>query len=163
MTIIIVPCEAKVAARLAGFGSVAMLDYLQRSGVFIASRKDGKRRGRKRRYDFRDILVLKAIKRLLDSGASVSNLKKSLATFQKMKWSADEASLEDKDGIIRYLIVSGESVYLKKDPNIIVDMCKDGQLTFSFIIDLDNLHTELRGAMGLKVVEQSEFTFPEVA
>ncbi len=80
-----------------------------------------------------------------------------------MKWSADEASLEDKDGIIRYLIVSGESVYLKRDPNIIVDMCKDGQLTFSFIIDIDNLHTELRGAMGLKVVEQSEFTFPEVA
>ncbi|MBL8649902.1 MAG: MerR family transcriptional regulator [Sphingopyxis sp.] len=162
MTIIIVPCEAKVAAKLAGFKSVAMLDYLQRSGVFVASRKDGKRRGKKRRYDFRDILVLKAIKRLLDSGASVANLKKSLSNFQKMKWSADETSLEDKEGVVRYLVVSGDSVYLKKDPNILIDMCKSGQLTFSFIIDLDNLHTELRGDMGLKVVEQPEFAFPAV-
>ena len=160
MTTIIVPCEAKVAAKLAGFKSVAMLDYLQRSGVFIASRKDGKRRGKKRRYDFRDILILKAIKKLLDSGASVSNLKKSLTSFQSMKWSADEASMGDREGIIRYLIVSGESVYLKKDPNILIDMCKNGQLTFSFIIDLDNLHTELRADMGLKVIEQPELAFP---
>lgn len=162
MTIIIVPCEAKVAAKLAGFKSVAMLDYLQRSGVFIASRPDGKRRGKKRRYDFRDILVLKAIKRLLDSGASVSNLKKSLSIFQKMKWSADEASMEDKEGIIRYLVVSGDTVYLRRDPNILIDMCRDGQLTFSFIIDLDNLHTELRRDMGLKVVEQPEFAFSAI-
>jgi len=105
--------------------------------------------------------VLKAIKRLLDSGASVANLKKSLAEFQKKKWSADETTLENADGIIRYLIVSGDSVYLRKDPDTIVDMCRQGQLTFSFIIDLENLHNELRVSLGIPVVEQPALPFLE--
>ncbi|WP_141237161.1 MerR family transcriptional regulator [Sphingopyxis sp. GW247-27LB] len=161
MTIIFESFPAKKAAELAGFNTVAMLDYLQRVGVFVPRRRDKKTRGKRRAYEFRDVLVLKAIKRLLDSGASVSNLKRSLSQFQKMKWSADEATLEDAAGVIRYLIVSGNSVYLRKDPDMIVDLCRKGQLTFSFIIDLDNLHTELRGDLGLKVIEQPELKFPD--
>lgn len=161
MTSLFETCDSRRAAQLAGFKTVAMLDYLQRSGVFVARRPGGKRRGKGRKYDFRDILVLKAIKRLLDSGASVANLKKSLAEFQKKKWSADETTLEDADGIIRYLIVSGDSVYLRKDPDTIVDMCRQGQLTFSFIIDLENLHNELRVSLGIPVVEQPALPFLE--
>jgi DNA-binding transcriptional MerR regulator len=160
MTIITDSFDARQAARLCGFKSTAMLDYLQRSEVFVAKRKDGKRRGKGRRYDFRDLLVLKAIKRLLDSGASVANLKKSLAEFQNKKWFADPVTLEDRDGIIRYLIVSGDSVFLKRDPDMIVDLSRKGQLTFSFIIDLENLQTELRKDLGLPVIEQQELAFP---
>jgi DNA-binding transcriptional MerR regulator len=163
MTIITDSFDARRAAHLCGFKSTAMLDYLQRSGVFVAKRRDGERRGKGRRYDFRDLLVLKAIKRLLDSGASVANLKKSLAEFQNKRWFADPASLGDKDGIIRYLIVSGDSVLLKRDAGVIVDLSRQGQLTFSFIIDLENLHTELRKDMGLPVIEQTELVFPKRA
>lgn len=161
MTMILESFSARKAAELAGFNTVAMLDYLQRVGVFVPRHRDKKKRGKGRAYEFRDVLVLKAIKRLLDSGASVSSLKKSLSQFQKMKWSADEVTLEDAAGVVRYLIVSGDSVYLRKDPDMIVDLCRKGQLTFSFIIDLDNLHTELRGDLGLKVVEQPELKFPD--
>lgn len=160
MTIINDSFDARRAAELCGFKSTAMLDYLQRSEVFVAKRKNGKRKGKGRRYDFRDLLVLKAIKRLLDSGASVANLKKSLVEFQNKKWFADPAMLEDRDGVIRYLIVSGDSVLLKGDPGMLVDLSKKGQLTFSFIIDLENLHSELRKDLGLKVIEQEELAFP---
>ncbi|WP_397602532.1 MerR family transcriptional regulator [Sphingorhabdus sp.] len=156
MTIITDSFDARRAARLCGFNSPAMLDYLQRSGVFLAKRKEGEKRGKGRRYTFRDVLILKAIKRLLDSGASVANLKKSLNEFQNKKWFADPAMLEDKHGVIRYLIVSGDSVFLKQSADVIVDLSKHGQLTFSFIIDLENLHTELRKDLGLAVVEQAE-------
>jgi DNA-binding transcriptional MerR regulator len=155
--------SAKKAASLCGFGSVAMLDYLQRTGIFVPNAARKKQRGKSRSYSFRDLLVLKAIKRLLDSGASVANLKTSLEEFQKRKWTADVVSLEDKDGIIRYLIVSADSIFLKKDANTLIDLSHKGQLTFSFIVDLDNLHSELRKDMGLKVVEQQELDFLKVS
>jgi DNA-binding transcriptional MerR regulator len=140
---------AKRAQELCGFQSVAMIDYLQRSGVFVPKRTNGKRKGKGRRFEFRDLVVLKALKRLLDSGASVANLKKSLTEFQKLKWSADPATLEDAAGVIRYLIVSGEHIYLQKDAETLVDLSKKGQLAFSFIIDLESIRLELREGLGL--------------
>jgi MerR HTH family regulatory protein len=159
MTIIKDRFSAEEARILCGFQTVAMIDYLQRSGVFSPRLKREKRKGKGRRFEFRDLLVLKAIKRLLDSGASVANLKKSLIEFQNMKWFSDPAILEDKVGVIKYLVVSGESVFLRSDPDILVELSRSGQLTFSFIIDLENLHTELRRDMGLPVVEQPELQF----
>lgn len=138
------------AAELAGFKSVAMLDYLQRSGVFHPTGRRGARgRGKQRRYEFRDILVLKALKRLLDSGASVANLKRALSQFQKTKWSADPVTLEGPEGVVRYLIANGESVYLVKDAETLVDLSRSGQMVFSFIIDLEVLRGELRTSLGL--------------
>ena len=157
MTTILQSWDAKGAAALSGFNTVAMLDYLQRSGVFEPKGVKGTRgRGKGRRYTFRDILVLKAIKRLLDSGASVAFLKKSLIEFQSKKWHSDPTVLEDSNGIVRYLIASEMQVLLVSSPDVIVDLSKKGQLTFSFIVDLDNLHSELRESLGLAVVRQEE-------
>lgn len=149
MTNIFDTYTAKEAARLTGFQSVAMLDYLQRSGIFLPRRRKLKRRGKERKYEFRDLIVLKAINRLLDSGDSVANLKKSLIEFQKIKWSADPVTLENSEGIIKYLLVSGDSVYIRRDAETLVNLSKSGQLTFSFIIDLENLWAELRKDLGL--------------
>lgn len=149
--------SAERARELCGFQSVAMIDYLQRSGVFTPVGHRKKRRGRGRRFEFRDLLVLKAIKRLLDSGASVANLKKSLIKVQDLNWISDPTTLEDKEGIIKFLIVSHDSIYLKRDADMIIDLSKNGQLTFSFIIDLDLLHAELRTSLGLKNLQQELF------
>lgn len=150
MTNIFESFDAPRAVSLTGFKSVAMLDYLQRSGVFHPRGRRGKAgRGKKRRYEFRDLLVLKAIKRLLDSGASVASLKVALSEFQKLNWTADPVTMEDKTGVIRYLIASGDSVYLAPDPEFIVDLSKRGQLAFSFIIDLEQLRGELREGLGM--------------
>jgi DNA-binding transcriptional MerR regulator len=148
--------SAKKAQELCGFESVAMIDYLQRSGVFVPLQKKGQRKGKGRRFEFRDLVVLKALKRLLDSGASVACLKKSLTEFQKLKWSADPATLEDPNGIIRFLVVSGEHVYLRKDAETLIDLSKSGQLAFSFIIDLESIWSELRDGLGLPKL-QPEF------
>lgn len=114
MTIISDKYDPKQAAKLSGIKSVPMIDYLQRTGVFVPQIARERHKGKKRGFTFKDLLVLKAIKRLLDSGASVALLKKSLVKFQKARWTADPVTLEDPLGIIRYLFVSGENVYLKK-------------------------------------------------
>lgn len=150
MTDILRSFSAKEAAQFVGFGSVAMLDYLQRSKVFYPLGKRGARgRGNQRRHEFRDLLVLKAIKRLLDSGASVANLQKALTNFQKINWSADPVTMEGPEGIIRYFIASQEQIYLVRDANTLVEMSRSGQLAFSFIIDLEKLRGELRDSLGL--------------
>lgn len=141
--------DAARARDICGFKTIAMIDYLQRSGVFVPQKKDGKRRGKGRRFEFRDLVVLKAIKQLLDSGASVAVLKKSLAEFQKMKWSADPVTLEDPDGVIRFLVVSCGNIFLRKDALALIDLSSSGQLAFSFIIDLESIRQTLRRNLGL--------------
>lgn len=140
--------SARRAADLCGFKSVAMLDYLERSGVF-ARRRGEKRRGKGRRYTFRDLLVLKVIRALLENGASVASLRASLVEFQHWKWKAEPTVLEDELGGLRFLIASGKSIYFAKSADILVDLSNKGQLAFSFILDLDKLHGELCRDMGL--------------
>jgi DNA-binding transcriptional MerR regulator len=147
--------KGRKAAALSGFKTVAMLDYLQRSGVFEPTGQRGLRgRGRCRTYTFRDVLVLKALKRLLDSGVSVAALRDPLQRFQRRSWLANPSTIEDKDGPLRYLIASNEQVDVVRNPDKIVELSRQGKLTFSMIIDLENLHIELREAMGMKVVKQ---------
>lgn len=140
--------SAHEAKEICGFRTVAMLDYLERSGVFARSDR-GTGRGKKRRYNFRDLLVLKVIKALLDNGASVASLKKSLKEFQQWKWRAEPTVLEDKTGGLRYLVASGKSVYFAHSTEVLVELSNRGQLAFSFILDLDKLHRELCGDLGL--------------
>jgi DNA-binding transcriptional MerR regulator len=135
------------AVRHCGFRSVAMLDYLERTGIFVRSQP--KRRGKRRRYNFRDLLVLKVINTLLENGASVASLKKGLEEFQHWRWKAEATVLEDKDGGLKYLIASGNNFYLAHNTDVLVDLSNRGQLAFSFILDLDRLHRDLCGEIGL--------------
>src|SRR5688572_6337120 len=68
--------SAKEAAHVAGF-TVQMLDYLEREGVFEREQArtealaKARHHGTRRRYDFRDLIVLRAISGLLEKGVSV--------------------------------------------------------------------------------------------
>lgn len=152
----IMAVDAKRAAAVCGFESVAMLDYLQRSKVFIPAQRKG-RRGRGRRYEFRDLMILKTIAALLKNGASVAALRKSLQEFQKKKWSADQASLENDDGPLKYFVASGDSIFFAKTRDSLFDLTKSGQMVFSFVVDLDRLHGELCRDLGLPTL-QGELT-----
>lgn len=123
-----------------------MLDYLERTGVFL--RSDPKRRGKRRQYGFRDLLVLKVIKSLLDQGVAVHTLKSALEEFQRWKWRAEPSVLEDKDGGLRFLIASAGAVYFAHSADVLVELSKGGQLAFSFVLDLDKLHKDLCEDLG---------------
>lgn len=135
--------DTRTVAQLCGFGSVAMLDYLERSGVFVPERRREKGKGRRRRYTFRDVLILKAIAAVLRNGASVASLKDALVGLQRIQFRAEETVLEDKAGPLRHLVVSGSRIYLCRSRDELVDLAMGGQMTFSFVIDLDQLHSQL--------------------
>jgi len=156
MTILIESLDAKRAAAVCGFESVAMLDYLQRAKVFVPAKRKN-RRGKGRRYEFRDLIILKTISALLKNGASVSALRKSLQEFQRKKWSADQVTLENDDGPLKYFVASGDSVFFAKTKDNLFDMTKEGQMVFSFVVDLDRLHKELCRDLGLPTL-QGELT-----
>jgi len=139
--------SAKRAAKICGFGSVAMLDYLERSGVFVRSERKEGRRGKGRRYNFRDLLILKVLSSLLNNGASVSTIKQSLQQFQTDKWKADRGNLGFDDGPLKYLMVSNGKVLYAKSSETLYDLNDKGQMVFSFIVDVDRLHSELINAL----------------
>ncbi len=153
MTIIIDSANARKAARVCGYDSVYMLDYLQRSGVFVPSDRKGQKRGKGRRYDFRELVVLKTISELLRNGASVAALKKSLLAFQKAKWDADKTSLQHEGEAVRYFVVSAGQIYFAQSKDTLFDLSKDGQMAFSFVVDLDRIHTEVRNGLSQEVFE----------
>lgn len=135
--------DARTVIRICGFGSVAMLDYLERSEVFRPQKKRTKNRGKKREYNFRDVLVLKTISTLLQNGATVSNLKNALSSLQTLPWKAEPAVLEDSQGALRHLVVSGGKIYFSRNNEELVDLTSGGQLSFFFILDIDKIHSDV--------------------
>ena len=144
--------SARRAAEICGFRSVAMLDYLERSGVFVRSTSKEKRRGRGRRYNFRELLSLKVIAKLLEHGASVSALKKALLEFQREKWTADRANLGYGEQTIRYLVVSSGRIMFADSRNNFFELTNEGQMVFSFVVDFDRLHSELCTALDQTIM-----------
>ena len=140
--------NAKAVKEICGFGSVAMIDYLERSGVFIPQIKRRKVRGKPREYTFRDVLILKTISTLLENGASVAKIKIALEKLQSYRWKADPAVLEHGPGSIRHLVFSGGNFYFPKDRDQLIDLTFNEQLTFSFVLDLDRLHAVLQSEWG---------------
>jgi hypothetical protein len=57
--------SAREASKLAGFDTAMMLNYLERSGTFERELSGPKHHGKKRQYTYRDLVVLRAINRLL--------------------------------------------------------------------------------------------------
>lgn len=119
------------AAELAGFRSAMMVDYLCRSGIIIPSARGAPGRGRSRLYLFGDIVLLRALCRLLKSGLPVSRLK---AALRKLK--RNFKGLDPTRTLQRYLITDGVSVYLDDNPNCLTNLNSDGQMEFAFIVDI---------------------------
>src|SRR5690606_12716034 len=59
------------------------LDYWARTGLVVPSIRDASGPGTQRLYSFRDIVVLKVVKRLLDAGVSLQNIRKAIETLRR--------------------------------------------------------------------------------
>ena len=68
---------------------------------------------RQRLYSFRDIVVLKVVKRLLDAGVSLQNIRKAIETLRSR-------GVDDLAGIT--LISDGTTVYECRSPEEVVDL-----------------------------------------
>ena len=125
-----------VACTAAGI-SYRQLDYWARTGLVEPSVRSARGSGSQRLYGFRDILVLKVVKRLLDTGISLQQIR-SAVEFLRERGSADIAQVT--------LMSDGVSVYACTSPDEVVDLLQGGQGVFG--IALGRVWQEVEGSLA---------------
>ncbi|SCL32323.1 MerR HTH family regulatory protein [Micromonospora rhizosphaerae] len=113
------------------------LDYWARTGLVVPSVRDASGSGTSRLYSFRDLVVLKVVKRLLDAGVSLQNIRKAVEALRSR-------GVEDLAGIT--LISDGTSVYECRSPEEVVDLLQGGQGVFG--IAIGGAFKEIQGSLS---------------
>ena len=101
------------------------LDYWARTGLVTPSVRDASGSGTQRLYSFRDILVLKLVRRLLDTGISLQNIRTAVSQLRA-------GGAEDLAEIT--LISDGTTVYECTSPDEVVDLLQGGQGVFAIAV-----------------------------
>lgn len=113
-----------VACAAAGI-TYRQLDYWARTNLVSPSIQSAEGSGSKRLYSFRDIVVLKVVKRLLDAGVSLQNIRKAIEVL-RVHGAGDLAEIT--------LISDGTTVYECRSPEEVVDLLKGGQGVFGIAL-----------------------------
>jgi len=117
--------------------SYRQLDYWARTGLVEPSVRPASGSGTQRLYSFRDILVLKVVKRLLDTGISLQQIRSAVAHLRE-RGSANLAEVT--------LMSDGVSVYEFTSPDEVVDLLQGGQGVFA--IALGRVWQEVEGSLA---------------
>lgn len=136
------------ACRAAGI-TYRQLDYWARTGLVEPSVRSATGSGSQRLYGFRDILVLKVVKRLLDTGVSLQQIRLAITSLR-------QAGVEELSQIT--LMSDGATVYECTSPDEIVDLLAGGQGVFG--IALGRVWREVEGELAELPSERPEDEAP---
>jgi DNA-binding transcriptional MerR regulator len=117
--------------------SYRQLDYWARTGLVVPSVRDASGSGTQRLYSFRDMVVLKVVKRLLDAGVSLQNIRKAIDALRS-RGVGDLAQIT--------LISDGTTVYECRSPEEVVDLLQGGQGVFG--IAIGGAFKEIQGSLA---------------
>jgi DNA-binding transcriptional MerR regulator len=101
------------------------LDYWARTGLVEPTVRPAAGSGTQRLYSFRDILVLKVVKRLLDAGVSLQNIRTAVGVLRQRGVS---------DLARTTLLSDGTTVYELTSADEVVDLLQGGQAVFAIAI-----------------------------
>jgi len=138
----VVPQNLEIGYRGATACSVAaityrQLDYWARTGLVEPSIRTASGSGTQRLYGFSDILVLKVVKRLLDAGVSLQNIRSAVQHLR----SRGVTELERVT-----LMSDGASIYECTSPDEIIDLLQGGQGVFG--IAIGKVWNEVEGSLS---------------
>lgn len=112
------------------------LDYWARTKLVAPSLRAANGSGTQRRYSFRDLVHLRVIKKLLDAGVSLQEIRKAIHFLsEEMGTPVEKATL----------LSDGRSVYLAKSQRDVVDLLQRGQGVFG--IALGPVYEQLQGQL----------------
>ncbi len=115
--------------------SYRQLDYWARTGLVRPSLQDARGSGSQRLYSFQDLAVLKLIKRMLDSGVGLQQIRKAMKTLKELK----------EPALGTTLVSDGSRIYAVDSPGAVVDLLAKGQGVFA--IAVDKVWTDLEGSL----------------
>jgi len=112
------------ACQIAGI-TYRQLDYWARTSLVVPSIRGASGSGSQRLYSFKDILVLKVVKRLLDTGVSLQNIRVAVEHLRRR-------GVHDLARIT--LFSDGTTVYECTSPEEVVDLLQGGQGVFGIAV-----------------------------
>ncbi len=139
--------RGQVACAAAGI-TYRQLDYWARTGFVEPSVQPARGSGSHRLYGFRDILVLRVVKSLLDTGISLQQIRSAVAVLR-------DHGVMDLAKIT--LMSDGSTVYACTSRDEVVDLLQGGQGVFG--IALGKIWQEVEGSLA----ELPADTEPDVA
>ena len=120
------------------------LDYWARTGLVEPSVRPATGSGTQRLYSFRDILVLKVVKRLLDTGVSLQNIRTAVGHL-RARGAEDLATLT--------LMSDGASVYEFTNGDDVIDLVRGGQAVFGIAVGA--VLDEVKGSLSTLPAERT--------
>ncbi len=133
-----------IACRAAGI-TYRQLDYWARTGLVEPTVRSAHGSGTQRLYGFRDILVLKVVKRLLDTGVSLQNIRAAVVHLR-------ESGVDDLAQVT--LMSDGASVYECRSQDEVIDLVQGGQGVFG--IAVGRVWREVEGSLASLPSERSD-------
>ena len=133
-----------IAQRAAGI-TYRQLDYWARTGLVEPSVRSATGSGTQRLYSFRDVLVLKVVKRLLDTGVSLQQIRVAVEHLR-------ERGVDDLAQIT--LMSDGASVYECTSTDEVIDLVQGGQGVFG--IAVGRVWREVEGDLAQLPTERVE-------
>jgi DNA-binding transcriptional MerR regulator len=113
------------------------LDYWARTGLVEPSVRGASGSGTQRLYSFRDVLLLKIIKRLLDAGVSLQQIRTAISHLR-------ERGTDDLTQVT--LMSDGASVYECRSAGEVIDLLQGGQGVFG--IAIGGVWREIEGSLA---------------
>ena len=124
------------------------LDYWARTGLVEPTVRSATGSGTQRLYGFRDILLLKVIKRLLDAGVSLQQIRTAVAHLRA----------RGTDDLTRVTLMSdGASVYECTSNDEVIDLLQGGQGVFG--IAIGGVWREIEGSLAALPSERTAEEF----
>lgn len=124
-----------VAHKVAGI-TYRQLDYWARTGLVVPSIRQAEGSGSQRLYSFRDILLLRVVKRFLDVGISLQQIRVAIDHLRSR-------GVEDVTEVT--LVSDGFSVFEVTSANELFDLSKGGQ--GMFMISVSSVWKEIEGTL----------------
>ncbi len=141
-----------VACRVVGI-TYRQLDYWARTGLVVPEIRAAEGSGSKRLYSFRDLLLLKVVKSLLDIGISLQQIRVAINHLH-------QRGVQDLSQVT--LMSDGASVYEATSDNEVVDLLRGGQGMFA--IALGGVWKEVEGTLSqLPKVDEEAYQTDELS
>ena len=116
--------------------SYRQLDYWARTGLVTPSIREADGSGTQRLYSFQDMLVLRIIKKLLDAGVALQQIRKAVEYLKEIKQPLPSVTL----------MSDGNRIYAPDSPEAVIDLLSKGQGVFA--IAVDKVASDLEGTLA---------------
>jgi len=128
--------RAPVVAKIVGI-TYRQLDYWARTGLVEPSLRTASGSGSQRLYNFRDIVTLKIVKRLLETGVTLQQIRTAVAHLRA----------RGTDDLTRVTLMSdGATVYECTSNDEVIDLVQGGQGVFG--IAIGGVWREIEGSLS---------------